>query len=286
MGNIGYRIRNCFTLANIAALLFGVGGAMIGVFGPRVLANVSQETAVICFWVGIALIALGLAMVVWRYIKNPIEKRQKIFSIISVLEEMYKRLEILVNEEKNKEIDWGKVRETTDKITKLVQLTVPQVSSVDEAREAVEKAEKKISNIFGGDAELSEKVRRVLEISRLIDRGGFGLKERRKRDKKYSKLLRAVDRYYSENEGFIDDELSGLIRSCVEFNESGANALLYVERANIPLDFATVLGIPNILTPSLEAGIEGFSDDVREVARMIRVKVGDKIKKLVKGNGN
>jgi hypothetical protein len=259
---------------------------MIGIFGPRVLANISQETAVICFWIGIVLIGFGFAMVVRRYIKNPIEKKQRVFSIVSVLEEMYKRLEVLVNEERNKEVDWAKVRETTNKINELLQVTVPQVSSVDEAREAVEKALKEVSTIFSGDAELSEKVRRILTISRLIDKGGFGLKARRQGDKKYSRLLRLVDRYYSENEGFIDDELRVLIRSCVEFNESGANALLYVERANVPLNLAEILGISSILPPSLEAGIEGFSDDVREIARMIRVKVAEKIKRLGKGNGN
>lgn len=258
---------------------------MIGLFAPIAFPSVPQETATVLFWIGIGLIAIGLAMAILRYIRNPVEQRLRVFNIIGVLEEMYKRLVVLVSEEKTKEIDWAKVRETGDKIAKLVQVAVPQVSSAGEAREAVEKAEKDISSMFSGDAELDAKVRRVLTTSRLIDRGGFGLRGSRKGDRKYSRLLRAVDKYYDENKDFIDDELRGLIRACVAFNESAANALLYVERANIPINAAMVLGIPNILTPSLEANVEGFADDIRETARMLRVMVGEKIRGLVKSGG-
>jgi hypothetical protein len=36
----------------------------------------------------------------------------------------------------------------------------------------------------------------------------------------------------------------------------------------------------------MEAGIEGFNDDVRKIARAMRVKISEKIKRLIEGNAN
>lgn len=279
MGNTGYRVRNCFTLANGTACTVGAGLAMIGVFAPLAFSNISPKTALSLFYVGVGLVAVGLIMAVIRYVKSPVEKKLRVFSIISVLDRMYKRLEILAGKEKNKEIDWVKFRETSDKISKLAQVTVPKVSSVNEAKEAVENLEKTLPSIFPMDAKLQEKVRKILSMSRLIDKSGFGLKDKRRGDKKYSRLLKSVDGYYDENKDIINDELRILIRSCVDYNESAVNALLFIQRTNIALAKS---GIPNVLTPSMEADMEGFSDDVREIARKIRVDVGQEIKKLVK----
>lgn len=290
MGNIGYRIRNCFTLANATALFVGVGVAMIGIFAPIAFSNIPQKTALVLFWVGIAFIAIGLAMAVWRYIKNPIEKKLRVFGIISVLDKMYKRLEILMNEERDKEIDLEKFGEILGKLDKLMQLNVPDVSSADEARKAFEDLEKRLPKMpyfmFSPDARREEILERIVRISRLMDKGGFGLKDRRKGDKKYCRLLKLVDEYYDENKSFIDEELRSLIDSCVDFNESVANFLLLKERFNTMLTLAAGSGMPNIFTPSWEADFEGFGDEARKAARTIRVRIGEKIKRLIKGNGN
>ncbi len=217
---------------------------------------------------------------------NSVEKRLRVLSIITVLAEMYNRLETLANSEKAEHRDWREAREAADKITGFVQIPIPQVSSVDEAREAVEKAERQTADVFSGDAELHEKIRRIQQISRLLDRSGLGLKRTREADEEYSQLQRSVDEYYDQNKEIIDGELSRLIRSCIAFNESAANALLYIQLADAQLNLAMSAGLPNILTPSLESDIEGFGEDVRETARDIRIKVGEKIKTLVAEDAN
>lgn len=286
MGNIGYRIRNCFTVANITACAIGTGLAMIGIFAPIAFPNVSQEIALYLVYAGIGLLIIGLVMAASKYIKNPIEKKLRVFSIISVLDKMYRRLELLVNEERNKQIDKGKYLEFTIKANKLMQLTIPEVSSVDEVRKAVEDLEKQLPSIYPLDAKYEDVLKRAVSLSRLMDKSGFGLKGRRKGDKKYCKLLRLTDEYYDQNKDFVDGELRNLIDFCTDFNESATNLLLYTENVNMLLASAMGSDIPSIFTPSMEAGIEGLNDDVRKIARAMRVKIAEKIKRLVEGNSN
>lgn len=282
--NLGYRIRNCFTLRNATALFIGVGVVIVGIFAPRVFAGASQRIAVLFFWVGIGLIVIGLATAVWRYIKNPIEQKQRVFSIISVLDRMYKRLEALVEKEKNKEVDMEAFREVSEKVVKLMAIKVPEVSSANEAMKVVESFEKELpTTMFPSDTGLEKRARVIVRVSRLMDRVGYGLKGRRRGDRRYRRLLGLVDEYYDKEKEFVDEELRSLIRTCVVFNESAANFLLYKERLNAVLGLAASSGVPNILTPSLESNIEGFSDEAREVSRIIRVRVGEKIRSLVKG---
>jgi len=287
MGDIGYRLRNCFTVANIAACTIGAGLAMIGIFAPIALPNVPQETALYFLYAGIGLVVIGLAMFAWKYIKNPIEKKLRVFNIISVLDKMYKRLELFVNEEGNQPVDMETFTEISDKLSKLMQLNVPEVSSADEAREVAEDLEKRLPSImFPSEPKRKEMLERIVRISRVMDKGSFGLKDRRRGDKKYRSLLKLVDEYYDENKSFVDEELRSLIDSCIDFNESATNFLLYKERFNSVVALATRLGMPNIFTPSMEAYIEGFSDEARKAARVIRVMAAEKIKRLTEGNAN
>jgi hypothetical protein len=281
MGNIGYRLRNCLTLANLATLFFGVGLAMVGIFAPRVLENIPQETAVALFWAGIGAVIIGLIMIVLKYMRNPIEKKVKAFSIISVLERMYARLESLANKEAKKQVDWEKLVLVLGKITKLMQVTVPDVSSVDDAKKVIEDFEKGAASIFPADQKVQETMKQMVRISRLLERDGFGLRDRRRQDGKYNRLLRSVDKYYDDNKETIDEELRNLISIGVNFSECAANFLIYRDRLTVMLSQT-----PNFLTPSIEADIEGFKEDVREVTRRIRIKVAEKIKRLVEHNGN
>jgi hypothetical protein len=286
MGNIGYRIRNCFTLGNVTTLFFGVGVTMVGIFAPRVLANIPQEVAVGLFALGIGLIVIALGMVAWKYLKNPIEKKLKVFSIITVLDKMYRRLELLMNEERNKQIDEYKYLEFVIKANQLMQLPIPEVLSLDEVRTAVEDLEKKLPSMYPVDARYEDVLKRAVSISRLMDKSGVGLKERRKADKKYGRLLSLMDEYYDENKGFIDQQLRSFIEFCVDFNESATNFLLYVHHSNMLITSAIGSDSPSVFTPSMEAGIEGFNDDVRKIARAMRVKISEKIKRLIEGNAN
>lgn len=168
---------------------------MIGIFAPLAFPNMSQGTALCFFYAGIGLIVIGLAIIVRRYIKNPIEKKLRVFNIVSILGKMYTQLELLVNEKRNRRIDPKKFAELVGKLIKLMQLDVPEELSAEEARRGIEDLEKRLPN-----ARNDEILKRVFRISRLMDKDGFGLKDRRKGDKKYKKLLKLVDEYYDETE--------------------------------------------------------------------------------------
>jgi hypothetical protein len=258
---------------------------MIGIFAPLAWSDISKEVARNLTFVGVGLVGFGLLMAIWRYFKNPVEKKLRIYNIITVLDKMYRRLEILTNKEKHTGIEWNRYRETADKINKFAGVTIPIVSSVDEARDKVEIAEKEIPSTLFKDKNREQKIIWIQSASRLLDKAGFGLKEKRERDRQYTRLSKMVDEYYNDYKDIIDDELRILIRSCIAFTESAANALLFMRRANIAMDLALQAGIPNVLTPSMEADMEGFDNDIREIARKFRVEIGQYIKKLVRCNG-
>ena len=280
MENIIYRIRNCFTLSNGTACSVGAGVSMISIFAPIAFPNVSRETALYFFYVGIGLVAIGLVMAVWRYIKNPIEKRLKIYSIVTVLDKMYRRLELLADKEEHEKIDWENFSKTAGKINRFAGVVVPVISTLDEARDKVQNLEKDVSDILPKSKKRTEKISWILSLSRLLDKDGFGLKEKRKGDNKYNQLLKMVDKYYDDYKDLIDNKLRVLIRSYIEFAESATNFLLFLQRTDTMLKLASDLGISNLLPPSMEVGMEGSADDMREIARDIRVEIGQYIKKL------
>jgi len=254
---------------------------MIGIFVPFAWSDISKETAQSLTFVGMGFVGIGLVLAVWKYFKNPVEKKLRIYGIITVLDRMYKRLEALVGRESDKEIDWDRYRETADKINRFAGVAVPVVSSIDEARDKVESFEKEIPSILPMNRKREQRIVWVHSVSRLLDKDGFGLKDVRKRDGKYNHLLKMLDRFYDDYKDTVDDELRRLIRSCVDFTESATNALLFMRRMDTTLALASDIGIPNLLTPSLEADMEGFNDEIREIARMLRVEVGESIKRLV-----
>lgn len=283
---MGYRLRNCFSLSNTIACLVGAGLIMIGVFAPSAW-KVSSETAQALAFVGIGLLVLGLGLAVYKYVRNPIEKKLKIYSIINILDAMYECLENLVRREVRRKIDWGAYNKTATKIMKLVGVTVPTVASVEEVRGEIKELEKEMPNILETfmTKQQEQKIRRVQTISRVLDKDGFGLKRSREESRKYVRLKKKMNAFFTDFADVIGDKLRKRIRYCVIFNEASANALLYVQRTDDRLSLASSAGITELLTPSLEADMEGFKDDIQEIGRTLRVEVGQNIKRLLKKDG-
>lgn len=256
---------------------------MIGIFTPIAFSDISRSLALVFTYLGIAFVGFGLILAIWRYIKNPVEKKLRIYGIITILDQIYKRLEKFVEEEKNTQIDLSKFSEISSKITRFTGANVPLVSNVEETKNAVSNFEKDLPDVFSAmfpdDVNRSQKIQWIHSVSRLLDRDGFGLKQKRRGNRKYSCLLKEVDQYYDNYKHVIDDNLRKLIRSYIDYAESAANALLFVQRMDTMLT-SNFRQIPNLLTPSLEANIEGFSEGTREIARYIRVDIGQYIKDM------
>lgn len=286
MRDMGYRIRNCFSLSNIIACFVGAGLAMIGVFAPSAW-EVSSGVAQALSFTGIGLLLLGLGLAVYKYVRNPVEKKLKIYSIVNILDAMYERLEVLARQEARRKIDWGAYNKTAAKIIKLVGVAMPTVASVEEARGEVEELEKEMPNILKTfmTKQQEQKIRRIQTISRILDKDGFGLKRSREESRKYVRLKKKLNAFFTDFADVIDDKLRKHIRYCVIFNEASANALLYVQRTADMLSLASNAGITELLTPSLEADMEGFKDDVQEIGRTLRVEVGENIRRLLRKDG-
>ena len=283
MGNTLYRIRNCFSLSNIIACSVGGGLAMVGIYAP-IGWDVPPEKAQILTFVGLGLIGIGLVLAVYNYISNPIEKKERIFTIITILDRMYKQL-IKLTQKESDIVNAQKFVITSSKISNLAGVRVPKVTSTDEAKRAIEELEGRLPSILPADKKREQKIKWMHSVSLLLDRDGFGLKNKRSGDKKYKQLLDMVEKYYDDYKEIIDDNLRVLIRSHIDFAESGANTILFKKRFNRILLTASELGVPNLLTPSMESDLEGVDREIQEISRKIRVEIGQHIKELITQNG-
>lgn len=253
--------------------------ALVGLFAPYGW-QVSTTLARTLTWVGLGLILLGLLLAVWKNFKNPVEKTNRIYSIISILSNMEKRLWQLAGKQRCENIDWQRYKETNYKINQLMGVTVPKVTSVDEAKEKVAGLESELEEkIFIKGQPLSKKVEVARAISRLLDSDGFGLRRQRDSDKSYLRLKKLVDKYYDDYKDIIDEDLDTLIKSHRDLAEAGANTFLVKKRILYAMEMAKELaGIPNLLPPSKQADLEGLESDIKDKLRRIRIEISQHIR--------
>jgi hypothetical protein len=286
MQDLLYRIRDSLSLPIIIALsigAIGVGMTIVVAFAPLGW-GISEGLARLLTYFGCVLIVIGVVagvLATWKFIKSPIGKREGIYSIISILSDMANRLWQLAEEEKGKSIDWEKYKETNKKIIELMGVSVPEVRTVDEVKNAIEVVERELAEKYSRKKRTprSKKIMIIRPIGLLLDGDGFGLREQRGLDKSYSQLNQLVDRYYDDYKDVIDERLNLLIRSHINFAEFGANMLLAMYRVRVEAGLAPYL---HLLPPSIQSGIEGFEDDIRDILRDIRIDIARYIRKLKK----
>lgn len=253
--------------------------ALVGSFAP-VGWEILKEFAKSLTYIGLGLIALGVILAIWKFFKNPIEKTSRIYSIISILNKMDKRLKQLVEKGKDEKIDWGKFTKTIIKITNLVVLNPPEVANIDEAQGWIKKMTQLLEDKY-----LKKKATRtrrmqvlVLPISRLLDRDGFGLKNQRQTDRQYLKLSQMVGSYFNDYKDVIDRELNNLIKLHIHFSEASSNMFLAKHRINLVLELYSSLLLDQLLSSSLQSDWEGFEDDANDILNNIRIDIGQYIK--------
>lgn len=286
MQNLLYKIRNSLSPASISILAIGVGVTMASAFAP-IGWDIPIILARILTWFGVGLIIFGILLAIWKYSKNPIEKKNRIYGIISILSSMEKYLLRLVGKQRFGNIDWQKYKETNIKINQLVGIAVPKVTSVDEAKKKVAGLESKLEKkIFIKGQTLSKKVEVAQSISRLLDIDGFGLKKQRESKRAYLRLNKLVDKYYDDYKDIIDRDLDTLIKSHKAIAEAGANMLLVKQRLLYLREQISFLGglgngltdIVNLFPPHMQAWLEGLEADLKDILRDKRVEISQHIR--------
>lgn len=276
------RIKSSFTTYNISSGVLGVGMFLVGIFLLNTnWISFSVRTARIMTISGFCLIILAIILYIWAFLRNPIKNTTNFYNIISILRKMEKRLWQLAEKERHKDVDWAKYQITMNKINKLAGVTIPIVTSVDEAKNEVEKFEHEIVEKYLKKKERrSKRIIVIRTISRLLDSDGFGLREQRNKDKLYLRLCQIVEKYYDDYKDIIDKELKSLIKIHIDFAEAEANAILVKYRVLFIMKFAESLGIPNLFSPSMQSDIEGFEDDLKDINTNIRIDIGQYIKEM------
>lgn len=281
MQNLLYRLQNSFSLINVIPFSVGVGMFLVGLFAPLGW-DIPKELAKWLTYIGLGLAAFGAILAVWRFFTNPIEKKLRVYGIIPILNNMEKQLWQLAETEKHKNIDWKKYIETSKKVSKLMSVTVPEVATVDEARNEIEALKQELAERHFKNKKMprSKKVIVIRSISRLLDSDGFGLGEQKRSNKSYLRLNQLVDKYYDDYKDTIDKHLNALIRSHIDFAEAGANALLVKYRTQAAIELAQIAGYSDFFSPSTQSDLEGFEEDIRDITRDIRIDIGQYIKRL------
>ena len=275
MRNILYRVRNSLSPASIVPLIIGAGMTLVGSF-ITLGWQVSRQLAQILTYIGLGLIILGVLLAIVKNFKNPIEKTNRTYSIISILSSMEKHLWQLAGKQGYENIDWQRYEVTNRKINQLTGVNVPEVTSVDEAKKKVAGLESELEEkIFIKGQPLSKRVKVIQAISRLLDSDGFGLRKQRDSDKSYLRLNKLVDKYYDDYKDIMDRGLDTLIKSHKDLAEAGANTFLMKKRNLYAIELA---GVPNLFSPSQQAGLEGLEDDIKDILRGIRIEISQHIR--------
>ena len=287
MRTFGYRLRNAISLATIITFTGGLGVSLIALFLPIGWPGLSKTVAQGLTYAGIGVVLFSIGLSVWRFFANPIEKKARIYSVISILSQMEKRLWRLAEQQNMQTTDWKRYKGTSDKIIRLSGIGLPKAVNMDEAKRETERAENEIASMLEKWQSVARyvKIQWARSLTRLLDRDGFGVKKQRVVDKTYNKLKRMVDGYYDEYKNVVDKKLKKLVDSHVSLAESSANILLVKRRLEYVMTQAATRfpGIDDVLSPNMQSQIEGFEDDIKEILGDIRVDVSRYIKHLAKG---
>lgn len=282
MGNLRFRIRHSLYSTNIILLCIGTGVTIISSF-----AQIGWEMSIIfaraLTFIGVALVVMGIALAIWRFFKNPIEKKDRIYSIISILSDMEKCLWQLAEKQRGENIAWQKYSQTMHKISQLVDVTVPNAVSINEVKKETTSLESKLrEKIFINGQPINQKVEIMQAISRLLDSDGFGLKVQRGSDKSYLRLNKLVDEYYDDYKSAIDKDLDALVKLHKDLVEALANAFLVKKHVLYVITFANeFIDISDLFSPSMQAKLEGLEDDTKDILRGIRIQISQHIRRFL-----
>lgn len=256
--------------------------SLIG-WGVSLVPHVTNWRPASIIW-GIAFLWLVATFIYWITHRKTLSKTG-IYSIISILDRMDKRLNQLAQMEKDKKINWKAYKKTNDKIINLFNLSLPRAASVNEAQkeisQTIKEVEQKLAEYSKTKPTRVERMPILLAASRLIDSDGFGLTSQRQMDRQYSKLSQDIDSYFDDYKDIIDKELKNLIELHSHLSESSANFILVKHRTVTILKLASYYtDIDQFLPPSFQADLESMEDDAKCILRDIRVDIGQYIRKL------
>jgi hypothetical protein len=286
MRNLLYKIRNSLSPASISILAIGVGVTMASAFAP-IGWHIPVAFARTLTGIGVGLIVFGFILMTCKYFKSPIEKKNRIYSIISILSNMEGCLWKLARKQRFENTDWQKYIETNNKISQLLDIAEPKVTSVDEAKEKIAGLESALGEkTFIKDQPLSKRVEVLQSFSRLLDIDSFGLKEQRESNKAYLRLNKRVDKYYDNYKDIIDRDLDILIKAHKAIAEAGANIFLVKQRLLYLREQILLQGglgneltdILDLFPPHMQAWLEGFETDAKDILRDKRIEISQHIR--------
>jgi len=247
------------------------------------------------YWVGVALIVIGVVLGIWGWVRNPIKETEAgryfaLYDIIPILRKMDRYLWELAERKVVKHVDMEKFNHTSSRINELMGIKVnplnpnQQVTQlINRVKSDMKKREKEVSALIAQE----EKTIKLIEgITNIIDANGFGMKREKGKDKKYLRFKKIITKYYDDNKQLIDSDLQSLIKLHITISEYLANGLLVMKRIDFITKITKVPRFTELAPASTEANLEGLETKSDEQLNVIRVNIAEYIRELEKASLN
>jgi hypothetical protein len=276
MRSLLFRFNNRHTVPAAASVIVGLG---IGA-ASAVLSSLGRKAAVetrVLVWVGVGLVAIGLAFGLWGFLRTPIPDTVRLYNILPLLDKYMKRVWTLACEEANRPVDWKRYSEVSDKFNNSVlQVKIRKSGVAERARRQVAEAQDELKETNPEPKSIPEIVRGLQGPSAFLDSSGFGLKSLRDNDATLHRLKVKLGEYQVLP---AEADLNSFVQCLMEYAEYSANMFLVWRRglqaANLPDQTAG-----DSLQTRYRAELELTETKMKEAGYTIMADISKRIRRL------
>jgi len=242
----------------------------------------------------IAFVLLGIAFVwsictfiYWQRNKDRITNEyqwEKCFGVTPILQKMDERIRNLAKQEGKRVIDFKEYNEINKIINKdIIKVKVTKPTTIKGLKKAANTLETIIDKRIKDEIiTIQSGAEKLAPISSFLDAKGFGLKQQRENDKRYTRLATKLQYYRNLPLG---SEIDNLINLHIAYSEISANMLLVNIRAHQVKIENTNVGFTDVISTQMQIITEQTENNMKEIASIIRARITDCIRGLeIKGN--
>lgn len=243
---------------------------------------------------GFLFITLAIGMIIVGFSRTPKVTSQKtdnanqytkLYNIVPILRKMNRYLWAVAQGYKITSVDIDDLRKTAGKINELMNVKIGSLDPkksiaqwLDDAKRIFVDEKGQVDKLIA-QSDLEKNNRLVVSITRILDDDGYGLKDEKKRDKKYRKYKKKIDNYFDDNKETIDSLLSYLIHYHIHMSEFFANSQLVIKRSDL-ISAKTSVSFKDIAGAETQANLADLENDTNERLNEIRIAITDHIREL------
>lgn len=263
-------------------------------FSPNIFANGFLWLVGLAMQIGgwvshlVAYILLGIALIwsicifiYWITNKDKIAKKydeKAYYDVIPLLQKMAERIMKLARQEAMRVIDFDEYKRVNNTISEdIIGVPLPKPTTIKGLKRSTSKLESLVGDKLKEEiTSYRSAVEKLESITSFLDAKGFGLKQRKDNDKKYTRLVSQLQRFRNLPLGTQIDDLIDLH---MRLSESFATMLLATIRATQVKIKDADIRLTDVISTQMTIGMEQLERDMSEQISRIRARIGECIRK-------